>query len=138
MLRSLVLLLGLGLVSATMKDCSSASTIGHITNLYMDPISPVAGGNAIVTVDFTLDTPVTAGSVQYEISFNGFPLIPTVNDLCTDLEGSTSPCPLPTGPSQYMTTLQMGDTTTHGTLVGKATWSTTEKEILCWEFAVRI
>ena len=139
MLRSLILLLGLGtMVSATMKDCSSTNTIGHITNLYMDPMSPVAGANAVVTVDFTLDAPVTAGTVKYEISFNGFPLAPTVNDLCTDLEGSTSPCPLPTGPSEYMTTLQMGDTTTHGTLAGKATWSTEIQEVLCWEFAVRI
>jgi hypothetical protein len=137
MLRSLILLLA-PLVSATMKDCSSTNTIGHITNLSMDPISPVAGSNAIVKVDFMLDAPVTAGTVKYEVSFNGFPLTPTVNDLCTDLEGSTSPCPIVAGPSEYLTDLQMGDDTTHGTLAGKATWSTETQEILCWEFAVRI
>ena len=130
--------LGLGLVSATMKDCSSASTIGHITNLRMDPAAPVAGAYTVVTVDYTLDTPVLAGTVKYELSFNGFPLTPTVNDLCTDLAEST-PCPLAAGPIQYTTTLQMGDDTIHGTLDGKATWTSQAlEEIICWEFVVRI
>lgn len=123
----------------TMKDCSSSSTIGHIQSLTMDPSAPSAGQYAIVTVDYTLDKLVTGGTAKYEASFNGFPLNPTTNDLCTDLADSTSPCPLLAGPIEYMSTLQMGDDTTHGTLDAKVTWTSQDNEqILCWEFVVRI
>ena len=99
----------------------------------MDPAAPVSGDYAVVTVDYTLDAPVTEGTAKYEASFNGFPLAPTVNDLCTDVD-----CPLVTGPNQYQTAFQMGDGTVHGTLSASVTWSSSEAEIMCWKFTVRI
>jgi hypothetical protein len=136
-LFSIVALFAQGL--QTMKDCSSSNTLGHIQSLTMDPSAPVAGQFVIVTLDYVLDKAVTAGTAKYEASFNGFPLTPTIDDLCTDLADSTTPCPLFAGPIQYMTSLQMGDETTHGTLDAKVTWTNQDSEqILCWEFVVRI
>jgi hypothetical protein len=122
------------IASSTMKDCSKEPRIGHITNLIMDPPAPVAGQFAIVKLDYTLDKDVIGGKAKYEAFFNGFPLPPTTDDLCTDL-----PCPLLTGPIHYEEVVQMGDATTHGTLDAKVTWTDQDDEtIVCWEFVVRI
>lgn len=130
MFRAFVLLLASA--AATLKDCSSSS-LGHITNLQMDPSAPASGQYAIVTMDYTLYAPVTGGTAKYEASFNGFPLTPTVNDLCTDVD-----CPLVSGPNHYQTAFQMGDGAIHGTLSATVTWNSPEAEILCWGFTVRI
>jgi hypothetical protein len=139
MFRFASLFLTTALASQTVKDCSSSTHIGHITSFTMDPSAPVSGQFAVLTVDYTLDKDVTEGTAKYEASFNGFPLTPTNNDLCTDLADSTSPCPLLAGPIHYQTAVQMGDGTTHGTLDASVTWTDAQgTEILCWEFAVRI
>lgn len=105
----------------------------------MDPSAPVSGEYAILTVDYTLDKDVQGGTAKYEASFNGFPLTPTIDDLCADLAESTSPCPLLAGPIHYQSAVQMGDGATHGTLDAKVTWTDDlGTEILCWEFVVRI
>jgi hypothetical protein len=99
----------------------------------MDPVAPISGDYAVVTVDYTLYAPITKGTAKYEASFNGFPLEPTVNDLCTDVD-----CPLVSGANQYQTAFQMGDGTIHGTLGATVTWFSPEAEIMCWGFTVRI
>jgi hypothetical protein len=128
----------LAVATSTMKDCSIGSHIGHIRTMTMDPAAPVAGGWAQITIDYDLDSDVTAGDALYEGSFNGFPFVPTMNPLCPDFANTTSPCPLLLGPVYYQNWVQMGDGTIHGTLVASTTWSDQNgAQILCWSFTVR-
>lgn len=123
----------------TMKDCSSSSHIGHITSLTMDPSAPVSGQYVLISMDYLLDSDVTGGTAKYTASFNGFPFTPTVNDLCTDLAETNTPCPLLAGPIHFESINQIGDGTTHGTIDAKVTWTDSANvEILCWEFVVRV
>ena len=125
-------------ILSTVKDCSSGSSIGHIQTLSMNPSAPVAGQFAIVTVDYLLDSVVTNGEAKYTASFNGFPLTPTTQALCPDLE-KTTPCPISPGLVHYEGSVQMGDGTTHGTVAATTTWYNQDGlEIVCWGFTVRI
>jgi len=103
----------------------------------MTPPAPIAGQSALITVDYLLDSVVTDGEAKYTAAFNGFPLTPTVDALCPDLEKST-PCPLQPGKVHFEGTVQMGDGTTHGTLDATTTWSNQDGiQIICWGFVVR-
>ena len=122
----------------TVNDCSSGSHIGHIESITMTPSSPVAGQEVILSVDYVLDSLVTGGEAKYTASFNGFPLSPTTEALCPDVESST-PCPIAAGKVHYESPITMGDSTTHGTLVATTTWTNQDGlQIICWGFTVRI
>jgi len=123
----------------TMKDCSSQSNIGHITSISMIPSAPVSGSYVNIVIDYTLDTDVTDGLATYTASFNGFPFSPTIEPLCPDLEDTTTPCPISAGNVHFEGISQIGDGTTHGTIVATTTWKDQNgNEIICWGFTVRI
>ena len=126
-------------VVGTVKDCSSASHTGHITLLTMDPPAPVSGAWVTIHVEYTLDKTVTGGSATYTASLNGFPLTPTTDDLCDDMESGTTPCPIQAGPVSFTGLSQLGDGTIHGTIAATTTWKDQDgEEILCWGFTVRV
>jgi len=143
-MRFLFSILFLSIVSAkrvfsTMRDCSVGYHIGHIREMSLDPVAPVAGQWVHITVDYDLDSPVTGGEATYSASFNGFPLTPSVDSLCADFANTTSSCPLAAGPVFYQNWIQMGDGTIHGTLDASTSWSDQDgTRILCWGFTVRI
>lgn len=125
------------LVNGT-KDCSTGTTIGHIQTISMNPSAPVAGQIVHFAVEYLLDSLVTDGEAKYTASLNGFPLSPTIQPLCPDVEKST-PCPISAGLVKYEGDVQMGDGTVHGTLDATTTWYNQEGiEIVCWGFTVRI
>ena len=78
------LLFVLASVTASIQDCSVGPHIGHIREMSLNPAAPVAGGWAMVTIDYDVDSDVTAGDAIYEGSFNGFPFNPTSEPLCPD------------------------------------------------------
>lgn len=126
-------------VTASIKDCSTDPHIGHIRDISLSPAAPVAGGWVMVTIDYDVDSDVTAGDAIYEGSFNGFPFNPTSEPLCPDFANTTSPCPILLGPVYYQNWIQMGDGTIHGTLQATTTWNDQfGNQILCWTFTVRI
>jgi hypothetical protein len=128
----------LAVASGTMKDCSVGPHIGHIRSMSMDPSAPVAGAWAQITIDYDVDSDVTAGDALYEGSFNGFPLPPTTEPICPDFANTTSPCPILQGPVYYQNWVQMGDGNIHGTLQASTTWGDQNgNQILCWSFTVR-
>ena len=139
---NLFMLMQVGLSNAlynTMKDCSMQTHTGHITNLLMDPSAPVSGQYVNIIIDYTLDTTVTDGVATYTASFNGFPLTPTTQALCPDLEFTSTPCPINAGIVHFVSSSQIGDGTTHGTVAVTTTWKDQDNnEILCWGFTVRI
>ena len=123
----------------SIQDCSVGPHIGHIREMSLNPAAPVAGGWVMVTIDYDVDSDVTAGDAIYEGSFNGFPLNPTSEPLCPDFANTTSPCPISLGPVYYQNWIQMGDGTIHGTLQATTTWNDQNgNQILCWTFTVRI
>ena len=129
----------LQLSSGTVKDCSSTSHTGHISVLTINPPAPASGQWITVHIEYTLDKTVTSGKATYTASFNGFPLNPTTNDLCTDMEPTTTPCPITSGLVVFEGISQIGDGSIHGTLVASTTWTDQDgSEILCWGFTVRI
>jgi hypothetical protein len=122
----------------TVNDCSSTIHTGHIQSYVMVPSAPVAGQEIRIIIDYILDSPVTGGEAIYTASFNGFPLPPTTQPLCPDLE-TTTPCPIVAGPVHFEGTSVLGDGNTHGTLVTTTTWKDQDgNQILCWGFTVRI
>jgi hypothetical protein len=127
------------LIYNTMKDCSSAVHTGHIISISMIPPAPVSGSYVNIVIDYTLDTDVTDGLATYTASFNGFPLSPTTEPLCPDLEDTTTPCPISAGNIHFEGISQIGDGNTHGTIVATTTWKDQNgNEIICWGFSVRI
>jgi hypothetical protein len=121
------------------KDCSVEPHTGHITSFVMDPAAPVSGEYVNIIIDYTLDTTVTDGMATYAASFNGFPLTPTTQPLCPDLEYTTTPCPISAGNVHFEGTSQIGDSNTHGTIVATTIWKDqNNNQILCWSFTVRI
>jgi len=125
-------------VRSTMKDCSVGST-GHITSINMNPSAPISGQFVNITIDYTLDTTVSDGQAMYAASLNGFPLTPTTEPLCPDLEKTTTPCPINSGPVNFESTVQIGDGTIHGTISVTTTWrDQNNNQILCWGFTVRV
>ena len=122
-----------------MKDCSSSSHTGHIVSMSMDPSAPASGQYVYINIDYTLDTTVSDGQVTYTASFNGFPIAPTTEPLCPDLENTTTPCPIIAGSVFFQTVTQIGDGSIHGTIVVTTTWTDqNNNQILCWGFTVRI
>jgi hypothetical protein len=136
MLAFMLCLLG---AHATMKDCTPAVSTGHISSLTMTPAAPISGATVDITIDYTLSKTVTSGTATYTATFNGFPLPPTTNDLCTDMATTTTPCPINAGAVHFVGTSQIGDGTTHGTIAATTTWTDQDGEpVLCWGFTVRI
>ena len=123
----------------SVKDCSSGSHTGHITLITMDPPAPISGDWVTISIDYVLDRDVTGGTAVYTAAFNGFPLTPTTDDLCTDLKDTTTPCPISAGKVNFAGLSQIGDGTTHGTIVATTTWKDQDgNQIICWGFSVRI
>ena len=126
-------------VYGTMKDCSNSISTGHITSLLMNPSAPVSGQYVTITVDYILDNTVTDGMATYTASFNGFPLTPTSEPLCSDLDKTSTPCPIIAGDVHFEGISQIGDGSTHGTIMVTTTWNDqNNNQIICWGFTVRI
>ena len=122
----------------SITDCSTASSIGHIRKLSLEPAAPISGEWVMVSIEYDLDTDVTDGVASYSASYNGFPLTPTTEPLCPDF-AKTTPCPISAGPVYYQNMIQMGDGTIHGTVSTTTKWSDQFNfQILCWGFTVRI
>jgi len=137
--RILTFLLCLLRVQGVMKDCSTTVSTGHIIALTMTPAAPISGDTVDIVIDYSLDKTITGGTATYTASFNGFPLSPTTNELCTDMAKTTTPCPIIAGTIHFVGKSQIGDGTTHGTIAATTTWADQDGEqILCWGFNVRI
>lgn len=89
MMSKLIALLGL----ATIRDCGEGMGRAALLSFDSQPTLPKAGDNVTLWVAYDLPAPaVTGGTATYSVSFNGLPLAPTVDDLCTQ-----TMCPIDVG-----------------------------------------
>lgn len=81
-----------GVLSA-IRDCGDGKGRAAVIGFDSQPTTPKAGDNVTLWVAYDLAPPaITAGTATYEFSFNGIPLTPTIEDLCTQTK-----CPKDTG-----------------------------------------
>ena len=80
----LKLLLGFIATSVLLRDCGSPNTDqANISSMGFTPADPLPNENTTLWIAYNLKTPITGGTATYSVSFNGIPLTPTVDDLCS-------------------------------------------------------
>lgn len=117
---------------ATVRDCSINQNIAQITSLSIQPIVPIAGENATVTVQYNLLQDITNGTVEYKASFNGIPFNPITEPLCSSIV-----CPQYTG--SYTQTGSNIIPDVSGKMVLTTTWTNQNyDQIWCVETTFRL
>ncbi len=121
--------------SFTYLSCGDSSDIAQNVKINVDPALPQT--DYVLFLDADLSKDVTGGTSKYDISLNGIPFSPTINDLCTEIANSNITCPLTQGAleSQSKGTIPTG---VSGKIVIKNQWYNTENErILCMSFTIK-
>ena len=106
------------ILNATLKDCSSGTSLFQVNSMALVPPNPSPGDNTSFTLDYTVpyNTTVTDGSARYEVTYNFIPLTPTIQPLCQNI-----PCPL--GAGRYVnTTYSTWPTGLSGTIMSRMKW----------------
>ena len=105
-------------LNATLKDCSSGTSVFTINSMSLDPPNPSPGQKTAFFLDYTVppNTLVTDGTTRYEVTYNFLPFSPTIEPLCANV-----PCPL--GPGRYLnTSYSTWPTGLSGTLMTRMKW----------------
>jgi hypothetical protein len=105
-------------LNATLKDCSSGTSVFSVNTMSLDPPNPSPGQQVAFFLDYTVPTgtTVTDGTARYELTYNFIPLSPTIQPLCSNI-----PCPL--GPGNYKnTTWSTWPTGLSGTIISRMKW----------------
>uniref|UniRef100_A0A6C0H022 MD-2-related lipid-recognition domain-containing protein n=1 Tax=viral metagenome TaxID=1070528 RepID=A0A6C0H022_9ZZZZ len=119
------------------KDCGNSNDLAHNLLLDIEPKLPQTDYKLFLNMDLSSD--VTSGTSKYNILYNGFPVTPTINDLCTEMSsGSNISCPLTIG---HISSESKGTVPTG--LSGKVQitneWFVNNgSRILCMEFTIKI
>jgi hypothetical protein len=133
MVFSVLALLSLSLVSASITDCDTSSVF-RPTKLALDPATPVRGQPVTMTVLFDNPGPViTDGTVTTSVTLNYIPFQPSVEALCTN-----TACPLMTGSNDRSTSSTWPDTVS-GSVVTTSRWTGVNgQSLLCLKTSVRV
>lgn len=122
-------------LNATLKDCSSGTSVFTVNTMSLDPPNPAPGQQVGFTLDYTVppSTVVTDGTARYEMTYNFIPLAPTIQPLCSNI-----PCPLESG--RYLnTTYSMWPTGLSGTIMTRMKWlDTTGTMLICTEISGKV
>jgi hypothetical protein len=122
-------------LNATLKDCSSGTSVFTVNTMSLDPPNPAPGQQVGFTLDYTVppSTVVTDGTARYEMTYNFIPLAPTIQPLCSNI-----PCPLESG--RYLnTTYSMWPTGLSGTIMTRMKWlDTTGTILICTEISGKV
>jgi len=115
----------------SIQDCNTTSIL-QLTDLALNPVSPVPGKDLAMTVQFTNPGPeITNGTVTTSLTYNFIPFQPTTEDLCTSTQ-----CPLVTGFNDRSTTNPWPDV--KGTVISKIEWNTLDgQNLLCIQINVK-
>ena len=106
------------ILNATLKDCSSGTSIFSVNSMSLDPPNPAPGDRVAFFLDYSVptSTTVTDGTARYEVNYNFIPLSPTIQPLCSNI-----PCPL--GPGRYTnTTYSIWPTGLSGSIRTRMAW----------------
>lgn len=69
--------------SVLVRDCGGPYDTASITSIDFAPTNVAPGVATQLSVGYNLSVPITGGTATYTAVFNGIPLSPTVDDLCT-------------------------------------------------------
>lgn len=120
-------------VHASIKDCSSGASVLKLTDLGLNPATPVSGQPLDMTVKF--DNPgaeINDGTVVTTVSVNQIPLSPTTEPLCINTQ-----CPIVTGANDRSTASTWPDVKGH--ITSKITWTRTDgSNLLCIQITVDV
>jgi hypothetical protein len=122
-------------LNATLKDCSSGTSLLVVNKMSLEPSAPSPGQKVGFTLDYTVhpNTIITDGTARYETTYNFIPLSPTIQPLCSNI-----PCPL--GPGRYVnTTYSTWPTGLSGTIVSRMKWlDSTGTLLICTEISGKV
>lgn len=130
----LKLLLGVLGTSVTLRDCGNPTTDqAKITSMGFTPSDPLPNENTTLWIAYDLKSVLTGGIATYSISFNGIPLTPTVEDLCTQ-----TACPKEVGFYNETSSSLFPDGIS-GKIVSKIQWTNQDNlPVLCQETTFKI
>jgi len=122
-------------LNATLKDCSSGTSLFTVNMMSLDPPNPAPGQQVGFTLDYSVppSTVITDGTARYETTYNFIPLAPTIQPLCSNI-----PCPLESG--RYLnTTYSMWPTGLSGTIMTRMKWlDPTGTMLICTEISGKV
>lgn len=123
------------ILNATLKDCSSGTSIFSLNSMSLDPPNPAPGDRVAFFLDYSVptSTTVTDGTARYEVNYNFIPLSPTIQPLCSNI-----PCPL--GPGRYTnTTYSTWPTGLSGSIRTRMAWlDPSGTMLLCTEISGKV
>jgi hypothetical protein len=123
------------ILNATLKDCSSGTSIFSVNSMSLDPPNPAPGDRVAFFLDYSVptSTTVTDGTARYEVNYNFIPLSPTIQPLCSNI-----PCPL--GPGRYTnTTYSTWPTGLSGSIRTRMAWlDPSGTMLLCTEISGKV
>ena len=127
MLNTLLLLaLSSTMFTATVKDCSSGSSLFALNSASVTPGTPMAGDQVLLSIDYTVPQglTVTNGTSEYSVTYNFLPFTPVVEPLCANV-----PCPLLAG-SYKNDSLSTWPSGLSGTIVTQMKWYDLDRDLL--------
>lgn len=119
----------------TYSSCGTSTDLAQYVVLRVEPELPQTDYKLFLEAD--LLTSVTDGTSTYTVTLNGYPYR-TTEDLCLELQNSTTFCPLPMGhlKSESMGTIPSGVT---GRVVVKNEWFNSDNQrILCMKYDMNL
>lgn len=127
MLHNLFLLaLSSTMFTASVKDCSSGSSLFTLNSASVTPDIPVAGDQVQLSIDYTVPEglTVTDGTSEYAVTYNFMPFAPTIEPLCANV-----PCPLLAG-SYKNDSVSTWPSGLSGTIVTQMKWYDLDRDLL--------
>jgi hypothetical protein len=123
------------ILNATLKDCSSGTSVFGVNSMSLNPPNPSPGDRVAFFLDYTVPTgsTVTDGTARYEVTYNFIPLSPTIETLCSNV-----PCPL--GAGRYTnTTYSTWPTGLSGSIMTRMKWlEPSGAMLLCTEISGKV
>lgn len=122
------------LATASIKDCSSGTSVLQLTELTLSPDPPVRNQPLDMTVKFNNPgEEIVDGTVTTSVTLNFIPFQPTVEALCTNTQ-----CPLPPGANDRSTSSTWPDNVS-GNIQSKIEWTAVDgSQLLCIQITARV
>jgi len=132
--RLVSLLSVFALATASIKDCSSGTSVLQLTDLALSPDPPVLGQPLDMTVKFNNPgEEIVDGTVTTSVTLNFIPFQPTVEALCTNTQ-----CPLVSGANDRSTNSVWPDNVS-GSIVSKIEWTAVDgTQLLCIQINAKV
>lgn len=124
----------LGVSSCTDSDADAQNFVAT-----MEPENPKVGADYTLKFSYDLSKEITGGKAIYKGTLNGFPIVNSENDLCEDLAGGDTPCPIAPGHIESISTGTIAANSPHGKYVATLTWVDQDgHQLLCTDVSFTV